>query len=123
MIRRIVNVFACAAVTLLAGQNTYNLQAQSQDQKEAAAINDYSKAETWLCRPGRQDACAADLTTTVVAANGKLTEEKWSANPKAPIDCFYVYPTVSNDPTPNSDMNAGPEERSVIQHQFARFGS
>ena len=76
-----------------------------------------------MCRPGRQDACAADLTTTVVAANGKLTEEKWSANPKAPIDCFYVYPTVSNDPTPNSDMNAGPEERSVVQHQFARFGS
>jgi len=123
MIRRIVNVFACAAVTLLAGQNTYNLQAQSQDQIAAAATNDYSKAETWLCRPGRQDACAADLTTTVVAANGKLTEEKWSANPKAPIDCFYVYPTVSNDPTPNSDMNAGPEERSVVQHQFARFGS
>lgn len=124
MIRRIVNVFACVALTTLAGQNTYNLKAQSQDQKApAAAINDYSKAETWLCRPGRQDACAADLTTTVVAANGKLTEEKWSANPKAPIDCFYVYPTVSNDPTPNSDMNAGPEERSVIQHQFARFGS
>ncbi len=124
MIRRIVNVFACVALTTLAGQNTYNLKAQSQDQNApAAAINDYSKAETWLCRPGRQDACAADLTTTVVAANGKLTEEKWSANPKAPIDCFYVYPTVSNDPTPNSDMNAGPEERSVIQHQFARFGS
>jgi hypothetical protein len=125
MIRRIVIVFACAALALLAGQKTYNLQAQPQDQTApaAAAKNDYSKAETWLCRPGRQDACAADLTTTVVAANGKLTEEKWSANPKAPIDCFYVYPTVSNDPTPNSDMNAGPEERSVVQHQFARFGS
>jgi hypothetical protein len=125
MIRRIVIVFACAALALLAGQKTYNLQAQPQDQTApaAAAKNDYSKAETWLCRPGRQDACAADLTTTVVAANGKLTEERWSANPKAPIDCFYVYPTVSNDPTPNSDMNAGPEERSVVQHQFARFGS
>jgi DUF3089 family protein len=125
MIRRIVNAFACAALTLIAGQSTYDLQAQSQDQTAPAAPaqNDYSKAETWLCRPGRQDACAADLTTTVVAANGKLTEEKWKADPKAPIDCFYVYPTVSNDPTPNSDMNAGPEERSVVQHQFARFGS
>ena len=40
-----------------------------------------------------------------------------------PIDCFYVYPTVSNDPTPNSDMIAGPEEKRVIQAQFARFGS
>ena len=113
-------------LTLLAGQNTSSLRAQSQGQTAPAALqtkNDYSRAETWLCRPGRQDACAADLTTTVVASNGKLTEEKWKANPKAPIDCFYVYPTVSNDQTPNSDMDAGPEERSVVQHQFARFGS
>ena len=98
--------------------------AQSQPQAAAPAVkNDYSKAETWLCRPGRKDACAADMTTTVVAANGKLTREAWSANPNAPIDCFYVYPTVSSDPTPNSDMNAGPEELSVIRQQFARFAS
>ena len=87
--------------------------------------NDYAKPETWLCRPSSTtDACAiADLTTTVVSAQGKLKTEKWKGNPKAPIDCFYVYPTVSNDTTPNSDMNAGPEEISVILHQFARFGS
>ena len=89
----------------------------------AASKNDYSKAETWLCRPGRQDACAVDLTTTVVAANGKLTRETWAADPQAPIDCFYVYPTVSTDPTPNSDMVAGPEEKNVIRSQFARFGA
>jgi hypothetical protein len=34
-----------------------------------------------------------------------------------------VYPTVSLDPTPNSDMTAGPEEKSVILAQFARFAS
>ncbi len=96
----------------------------SQPQSAATpAKNDYSKGETWLCRPGRQDACTVDLTTTVVAANGKLTVEKWAANPKAPIDCFYVYPTVSNDTTGNSDMNAGPEELNVIRAQAARFGS
>jgi hypothetical protein len=87
------------------------------------AKNDYSKSETWLCRPGRQDACAADLTTTIVEASGKLKQEKFVADPKAPIDCFYVYPTVSLDPTPNSDMTAGPEENRVVQHQLARFGS
>jgi len=89
----------------------------------AATKNDYSDGKTWLCRPGRQDACAVDLTTTVVAADGKLKVEKWAGNPKAAIDCFYVYPTVSNDQTPNSDMNAGPEELAVIKTQFARFGS
>lgn len=87
------------------------------------AKNDYGKGETWLCKPGRKDACDVDLTTTVVAADGKLTQEKWVADPKAPIDCFYVYPTVSNDPTANSDMSAGPEELSVVKHQLARFGS
>ena len=101
--------------------------AQTQNQTTPAATapvpakNDYSKSESWLCRPGRQDACAVDLTTTIVAANGKLTRETWAANPKAPIDCFYVYPTVSTDATPNSDMVAGPEELNVIRAQFARF--
>jgi hypothetical protein len=85
--------------------------------------NDYSKSETWLCRPGRTDSCAVDLSTTIVAADGKLQREAFAANPKAPIDCFYVYPTVSNDATPNSDMAAGPEEHSVIHQQFARFAS
>lgn len=99
-------------------------QAQSSAAATAAATkNDYSKGEAWLCRPGRQDACAVDLTTTIVAADGKLTLEKWAADPQAPIDCFYVYPTVSNDQTPNSDMQAGPEEQAVIRAQFARFGS
>lgn len=97
--------------------------AAGQTATQPQPANDYGDGKTWLCRPGRQDACAVDLSTTVVAADGKLTIEKWSANPKAAVDCFYVYPTVSNDPTPNSDMNAGPEELAVIKAQFARFGS
>jgi hypothetical protein len=90
---------------------------------KVAEKNDYSQPSTWLCRPGRQDACAVDLASTVIAPDGTLTREDWTANPEAPIDCFYVYPTVSRDPTPNSDMIAGPEEKSAIQQQFARFGS
>lgn len=111
----------------LACASTGAAQTQEQTKPAAAASapvkNDYSAASAWLCRPGRQDACTVDLSTTVVTANGKLSVEKWAANPKAPIDCFYVYPTVSNDPTPNSDMTAGPEENSVIRSQFARFAS
>jgi hypothetical protein len=86
--------------------------------------NDYSKPENWLCRPGKaNDACSVDLTTTVVAPDGKLTRETHTANPKAPIDCFYVYPTVSTDPGQNSDMSIDPAEQNVIRQQFARFGS
>ena len=85
--------------------------------------NDYSDPKTWLCRPGVHDACDIDETTTIVAADGKLTREPWKADPNAPIDCFYVYPTVSTDPTPNSDMIADPAETNVIKQQFARFAS
>jgi DUF3089 family protein len=86
--------------------------------------NDYADPKTWLCRPGRKDdACAVDETATVVAADGKLARETWSADPAAPIDCFYVYPTISTDPTPNSDMTADPAELNVVRQQFARFAA
>jgi len=87
--------------------------------------NDYSKDSAWLCRPGKADgnACGYDLTTTVVQANGKTSVESFKADPKAPIDCFYVYPTVSNDPGVVSDMNPGPEEVNVVKVQFARLGA
>ncbi len=86
--------------------------------------NDYKDDTSWLCRPGRKgDACDVDLTTTVVAADGTLTREAFTPDPNAPIDCFYVYPTVSADATPNSDMSQDPAEKNVVLQQFARFAS
>jgi hypothetical protein len=90
---------------------------------ESAAPVDYGDAKSWLCRPGQKDACAVDLGTTIVAADGRLTKEGWTADANAPIDCFYVYPTVSTDTTPTSDMTADPAELNVVRQQFARFGS
>jgi Protein of unknown function (DUF3089) len=87
------------------------------------APNDYSDGKAWLCRPGRNDACAVDHTTTVVAADGALTRETWTPDSSAPIDCFYVYPTVSTDAAPNSDMTADAAELNVVRQQFARFGA
>jgi len=84
---------------------------------------DYTSDAGWLCRPGRQDACAVDQTVTVIAANGKRKTEKFKAASAPAFDCFYVYPTVSLDPTPNSDLNIGPEERQVAASQAARFAS
>lgn len=88
------------------------------------AKNDYAKPAAWLCWPGKTgDACAIDMTTTVIKADGSSTVEGWKADPKAPIDCFYVYPTVSNDPGAVSDMTANAEELNVVKQQLARFGS
>lgn len=89
----------------------------------AAAPADYSVDANWLCRPGRDDACTQDLTTTIIAADGGMTREAFTPNPNAAIDCFYVYPTVSLDQGGNSDLVPGPEERFVAWVQLGRFAS
>ncbi len=90
----------------------------------ATQPNDYMNDTLWLCRPGRKgDACDVDLATTVIDADGSMTREAFTPNPNAPIDCFYVYPTVSTDAGTYSDMIADPAEANVILQQFARFAS
>ena len=89
----------------------------------STAPNDYADKANWLCWPGRDDPCANDLTTTVVKADGTTSTETFKADPKAPIDCFYVYPTVSADPGIFSDMIPGPEEKNVVVQQAARLAA
>ena len=50
-----------------------------------------------------------------------MNGSKVAANPSA--DCFYVYPTISRDPTDNSDLVPGIEEQAVAAVQLARFAS
>ncbi|CAN5458814.1 DUF3089 domain-containing protein [soil metagenome] len=86
-----------------------------------SATPDYNQDASWLCRPGRADACASNQDATVIAADGTRTIETFVAERKPKFDCFYVYPTVSLDTTPNSDMAVGPEETAVAANQAARF--
>lgn len=82
---------------------------------------DYRQNASWLCRPGRSDACTANQEATVINADGSRSIEKFAADSHPKFDCFYVYPTVSLDPTPNSDMTIGPDETMVAAFQAARF--
>lgn len=90
---------------------------------QAAAPADYSVPANWLCMPGREDHCVAELDATVIASDGSTNVEQFRRAEAPAADCFYVYPTASLDPTPNSDLVAGPEEERVIASQFARFGA
>jgi hypothetical protein len=92
------------------------VSAQSQDPN-------YREPANWLCRPGHNAACEQDLDATVITADGTRTIEKFAAAKNPKFDCFYVYPTISNDPGGNSDLIPGPEERRVVQLQAARFGA
>ena len=74
-----------------------------------ATTPDYRSEANWLCRPGRNDACAVDLNATVVNADGSTSVETFTRANEPAVDCFYVYPTVSNDPGVNSDMTPNAE--------------
>jgi len=89
----------------------------------AYAVNDYSDTANWLCHPDKSDdACSIDLAATEILADGTTTRLPHTPAAEPAFDCFYIYPTVSFDVTPNSDMIAGPEELNVVANQFARYG-
>ncbi|HEY1779568.1 MAG TPA: DUF3089 domain-containing protein [Roseiarcus sp.] len=89
----------------------------------AADDDPYARPEAWLCRPGASDLCAAPVVATVVLGDGSRTIRVLKPNPAAQIDCFYVYPTVSEDPAGNSGMTSGPGEQRAVAQQFAAFAS
>ena len=85
-----------------------------------AAAPDYRQPATWLCHARRDDVCAADVTATTVDANGTATRAPSPVSKPPEVDCFYVYPTVSVEPTPNSSLAAGPA-LGIAAAQFAAF--
>jgi hypothetical protein len=84
------------------------------------AAPDYSKDSDWLCLPGRADVCSTPLATTALTPNGYGSTGPSSVAKDPPLDCFYVYPTVSRDEGMNSDLNVS-EEKGAAAVQFARF--
>jgi hypothetical protein len=84
----------------------------------------YADPASWLCWPGRAgDACDIDLTVTTIGRDGTRRIEEFEAADDPPVDCFYVYPTVSDDPTPNSDLEPGDGERLAVRAQAARLAA
>ncbi len=92
---------------------------------EAAATPTTSPAAaavTWLCRPGTaDDPCLSSLRATAVQANGHTRPVGMATAPAPKIDCFYVYPTVSTQPTANATLAVEPQERAVAVAQASRF--
>jgi hypothetical protein len=81
-----------------------------------------TSSTVWLCRPGQSnDPCASNLQTTVVQASGatSIIDPGPAKSPK--FDCFYVYPTVSRELTPNADLRVQKSEIAVATAQAAPF--
>ncbi|MEO7814246.1 MAG: DUF3089 domain-containing protein [Sphingomicrobium sp.] len=83
---------------------------------------DYAKDSNWLCLPGRADVCSALQSTVDVNPAGYGAKSIAAPAKAPPIDCFYVYPTISRDSGLSSDLVMN-EEKSVAAAQLARFGS
>jgi Protein of unknown function (DUF3089) len=88
----------------------------------AIGASSASASSTRLCRPGlAKNPCLSSEQATVVLANGAsfVQNAKPAANP--PIDCFYVYPTVSSQAGPNANEDIEPEEEAIAESQASRF--
>lgn len=79
----------------------------------------------WLCLPGREDPCSIPLDTTIrsFGAADRVSTPKRPRPGKRPVDCFYVYPTVTNQFSWNATPTAAPEVEAIARYQAARFSS
>jgi hypothetical protein len=88
----------------------------------AGAAAPASADVVWLCQPGMQDnPCRDSLETTVYGQDGSGTVDNPPLPANPPVDCFYVYPTVSEQQGPNSDKEVEPQQRAIAQYQASRF--
>jgi hypothetical protein len=87
-----------------------------------AATNAGAKT-IWLCKPGlKPDPCTPGLSTTAYSpalTAPRVTHPKPAKHPL--FDCFYVYPTVSDQTTTRSNRQIDPEQRSIALYQAARY--
>src|SRR3954451_6261726 len=76
----------------------------------------------WLCRPGlAKSPCTGSEKTTVFSSFDKRIGVVTPKATKKPVDCFYVYPTVSNQQATVATKAADPEIRDIALFQVARY--
>jgi Protein of unknown function (DUF3089) len=82
-----------------------------------------ASATVWLCKPGiAHDPCETNLDTTLVSPSLRALKVLHPRRDRfRKIDCFYVYPTVSDQGTTNANLQIDPEERSIALYQAARY--
>jgi DUF3089 family protein len=111
---------ALAGLALLMVWTAYAPVAQAAGWRGRAHAG--AAATVWLCRPGlARDPCRSSLTATVVPGSGATSVQPARPAGNPAVDCFYVYPTVSVQPTLNANLHVDPEERAIAVIQASRF--
>jgi hypothetical protein len=80
-------------------------------------------ATVWLCRPGlAHNPCdPSQKTTRYTPADAPVGVQALKPARRPKVDCFYVYPTVSDQKRLLSTRAIDPEERSIALYQAARY--
>jgi len=84
---------------------------------------DYSVVANWVCRPGADTVCTTGLSANVETADGSITAQPFTPAADPAIDCFYVYPTVSQEKTYYADLTDSPEIQAETRAQVGRLSS
>jgi hypothetical protein len=90
----------------------------------ATALAKTASGPVWLCAPGvANDPCTASLTATRTTGTGSssIVTGRLAKSPR--VDCFYVYPTVSRELTPNADLKVQKSEITAAVAQASRFSA
>lgn len=115
---------ATAATTTGATTATPGGSPATVDTSQASGV--YGDLSHWMCHPALADAdnrCLDDLDVTFVESDGRTRVVHHTPAEHPAVDCFYVYPTISGDPSANSDLEpAEGEEVQVLKNQAARLG-
>ncbi|MDQ2622026.1 MAG: DUF3089 domain-containing protein [Actinomycetota bacterium] len=76
----------------------------------------------WICKPGQaDDLCAGSIAGSTWHDPGPATPLGFTRPENPPVDCFYVYPTVSEQTTPNANLDKDPEVRRVVVQQARMY--
>ncbi len=84
----------------------------------------YATMDHWMCHPDKTDGpCRGELDVTQVNADGSTEIIPFEASADPQFDCFYVYPTISFDPSKNSDLEMEEEAFAGLMHaaRLTRF--
>jgi Protein of unknown function (DUF3089) len=89
-----------------------------------AAVAPAGAETVWLCKPGlERNPCTPQLETTLVSptTEKKIATLRVRRARQPRYDCFYVYPTVSEQPGVQANKRIDPELRSIALYQAARY--
>lgn len=112
--------FRIGFLALLIGSLSPAFSASAQSDQQPAPL-DYATPENWVCRP-ESSLCKWNLDAAMLGADGVRSISRFSPSVKPAADCFYLYPTVSQDPGLVAAPGVTEAERRAVRQQVALLG-